>query len=82
LTDIETTNVDTLLSVSVKIARFKYSLSLFTAKIFKEQYSSNIYVKIISDKYDELFKQIEEEYQACRNINNIYTEIYNNIQAI
>ena len=77
LADIEAIGIDTLLSVQKKIEALQNRLAAFN-----KTNSSNTYVRTVYDKYHELFEQMETEYQACKDINEEYTEIYDKVQSI
>lgn len=79
LVDIKRISADNLLSTQSKLDLFWNRLATFKKDTVDE---TNIYINTVSEKYSELFKTIEEEYQLCKNINKEYSDIYNNVQNI
>ena len=79
LVDIEKMVTDNLLTVSNKVSFFRDRLTMFKNGAIDQ---TNAYIKIIHDKYFQLFEQINEEYELCKNINAKYSDIYNNVQTI
>ena len=77
LVDIERIGVDILLSIPNKLEKLQQRLISF-----REGNSSDLAVQAVYNKYNILFNQMQTEYQNCVNTNKIYTNIYNNVQAI
>jgi len=81
LADIEKIGVDTLLSTQSKLSALWNRLAAFNDGNNVPD-KENVYIKSVYQEYYNLFQQMEEEYNHCKDINKESTKIYDNIQSI